>query len=156
MEKKLYRSSQDKIVSGVCGGLGEYFEVDPVFVRIIAVLLMLAKGYGFLAYIIAWIIIPKKESLGIAEETASPENVKYSSWNKYLPGLILVGIGIVLLISDNWFWFNWDEIWPVILIVGGLYLIFHRKSRQNVEAVINGDIKTNGNQANSENGGWSS
>ena len=58
--KRLYRSNKDKILGGVCGGLAEYFDVDPVIVRLIWVLAALMGGAGILAYIIAWIIIPKR------------------------------------------------------------------------------------------------
>jgi phage shock protein C len=58
--KKLYRSTTNKILGGVCGGLGEYFDVDPVIIRVLWVIFMLAGGAGVIAYIIAWLIIPKK------------------------------------------------------------------------------------------------
>jgi len=56
--KRLYRSKTDKIIGGVCGGMGEYFGIDPVILRIIWALLIFCAGFGILAYIIAWIIIP--------------------------------------------------------------------------------------------------
>ena len=59
MSKRLYRSSSDKQLGGVCGGLAEYFELDPSLVRIGAVLLLLVGGTGFLAYIVAWLVIPQ-------------------------------------------------------------------------------------------------
>jgi phage shock protein PspC (stress-responsive transcriptional regulator) len=59
--KRLYRSSKNKVLGGVCGGLAEYFNVDPIIIRIIwVVLIFLSRGTGILAYLIAWIIIPKK------------------------------------------------------------------------------------------------
>lgn len=58
--KRLYRSADDKILGGVCGGIGEYLKIDPVIIRILWVIFALAYGSGILAYIIAWIIIPKK------------------------------------------------------------------------------------------------
>ena len=57
--KKLYRSGNDRILGGVCGGIGEYFNVDPVLIRVLWVVFSLAMGSGVLAYLIAWIIIPK-------------------------------------------------------------------------------------------------
>ena len=60
MAKRIYRSSKEKILGGVCGGLGQYLEVDPVLVRLIWVLTVLLAGTGILAYIIAWILIPKE------------------------------------------------------------------------------------------------
>lgn len=55
--KKLYRSCKDKILGGVAGGLGEYFEIDPTLIRLVFALAFLS-GFGFVAYLIAWIIIP--------------------------------------------------------------------------------------------------
>ena len=59
MTKKLYRSRKDKMIAGVCGGLAEYFNIDPVIVRLVAVLLLLPGGLpGFLPYIIMWAVVP--------------------------------------------------------------------------------------------------
>jgi len=63
--KKLYLSETDKKIGGVCGGLGEYFDRDPTVVRILFVLLILFSfGFGLLAYLALWLIIPKKPSPG--------------------------------------------------------------------------------------------
>ena len=60
MEKKLYKSNQNKMLDGVCGGIAEYFGIDPTVVRLIWALFSLMGGCGILAYIIAAIIIPRK------------------------------------------------------------------------------------------------
>jgi phage shock protein C len=57
--KKLYRSRTDRMIAGVCGGFGEYFNVDPTIIRLVWALLGLS-GTGILAYIIAWIIMPER------------------------------------------------------------------------------------------------
>ncbi len=57
--RRLYRSGRDKLLGGVCGGIGEYLDVDPVLIRLLWVIGTLAWGAGILAYIIAWIIIPR-------------------------------------------------------------------------------------------------
>ena len=59
MNKRLYRSTRDKMIAGVCGGIAEYFDVDPTIVRLIAVVLIFGWGSGLLAYLIAAIIVPK-------------------------------------------------------------------------------------------------
>ena len=59
MEKKLYKSNQNKMIDGVCGGIAEYFGIDPTVVRLIWALISLMGGSGILAYIIAAIIIPR-------------------------------------------------------------------------------------------------
>ena len=57
MNKKLYKSKVDKKLAGVCGGLAEYFELDPTIVRLVAVILILGWGSGLLAYIIAALVM---------------------------------------------------------------------------------------------------
>lgn len=59
MEKKLYKSNQNKMLDGVCGGIAEYFGIDPTVVRLIWALFSLMGSCGILAYIIAAIIIPR-------------------------------------------------------------------------------------------------
>jgi len=57
--KRLYRSNKDRMIAGVCGGLAEYFNIDPVIIRIIAVILLLPGGLpGFVPYVILWIVVP--------------------------------------------------------------------------------------------------
>jgi len=130
MNKRLYRSSTNKIIAGVCGGLGEYFAVDPVFVRIFAVLLaIIPHGFGLIAYIVAWIIIPKRDDL-LVEEAPPAKEPQLSTWNTYLPGVILIGIGLLLLAKEFWYWFDWEDFWPVLLIAGGLYMIFRRTGKK--------------------------
>lgn len=59
--KKLYRSRTNKMIAGVCGGLADYFKVDPTVMRLIAVLLLVfTGGAAFLAYIILWIVVPEE------------------------------------------------------------------------------------------------
>lgn len=58
--KRLYKIEEGKMISGVCGGVAEYFNIDPSIVRIIWVVLALVWGTGLLAYIIAALVLPKK------------------------------------------------------------------------------------------------
>jgi phage shock protein C len=58
MAKKFYRSRKDRVIAGVCGGMAEYFEIDPIIVRLIALSLVLSAGGGIIAYLIAWIAVP--------------------------------------------------------------------------------------------------
>ncbi len=61
MTKRLYRSNKNRILAGICGGLGEYFNIDPVIVRLVWIVLGLVYGVGILAYLIAWLVIPLKK-----------------------------------------------------------------------------------------------
>ena len=58
--KRVYRSRKDRILGGICGGMGDYFNIDPVLVRVAWLVLFFAGGVGLLAYIISWIIIPEE------------------------------------------------------------------------------------------------
>mgnify|MGYP000876486915 CR=1 FL=1 len=59
--KRLYRSRQDRLIAGVCGGIAEYFNIDPVIVRLVAVLLLLPGGLpGFIPYLVMWAVVPEK------------------------------------------------------------------------------------------------
>ena len=62
MEKKLYRSVNDKKIAGVCGGLAKYLNIDPTVIRLIWVLVALFAGAGLLAYIVCALIIPEEPS----------------------------------------------------------------------------------------------
>lgn len=64
MKKRLYRSSKNRILGGICGGIREYFDVDPVIVRLLWVLFSLVYGAGILFYLIAWFIIPRNPRHG--------------------------------------------------------------------------------------------
>lgn len=59
--KRLFRSTRNRVLGGVCGGFAQYFNIDPVLVRIIFVLLMLFSGVGILIYIISWILMPASQ-----------------------------------------------------------------------------------------------
>lgn len=63
MGNRLYRSFKDKMIGGVCGGLGEYLGVDPTIVRLLTALLTVIGGISILVYLIAWIIIPENPAI---------------------------------------------------------------------------------------------
>jgi phage shock protein C len=61
-QRRLYRSATDKMIAGICGGLADYFNMDPVLMRVLFVLFALVGGPGILLYIILWIVMPVKPS----------------------------------------------------------------------------------------------
>lgn len=58
MQKRLYRSRDEKIIGGVCGGLGEYLNVDPTLIRLALVFITLFGGAGIIAYLVLWVVVP--------------------------------------------------------------------------------------------------
>ena len=67
-EKKLYRSRKDRMLGGVCAGFAEYMGTDPTIVRLSWVVLSLIYGFGLLAYIVAWLIMPLEPEKKKAKE----------------------------------------------------------------------------------------
>ncbi len=116
---RLTRSTTDKVVGGVAGGLGRYFGVDPVWFRLGFVVFTLAGGAGILAYLIAWIVIP--EDTG--DHTGPVEPAKpLGPQGSIIAGIVLVGVGLMLLLNQFVPWFD-RLMWPMAVVVGGLALI---------------------------------
>jgi phage shock protein C len=136
MAKRLYRSRESSVIAGVCGGLGEYLDIDPVFIRILMVLLVLAHGIGLIAYIVAWIAMPRTPG-GVV--TAKPEP---SEMRKYLPGIILIAIGVIFLLDRLFWWFHWHHIWPILLIVAGVALIWRSFAHSNSNGGVNESVES--------------
>ena len=61
MMKRLYRNKQDGKIAGICSGIGAYFEIDPVIVRLLFLIALFLGGGGLLVYIIGWMIVPAKQ-----------------------------------------------------------------------------------------------
>jgi|UniRef100_A0A7V3E711 phage shock protein PspC (stress-responsive transcriptional regulator) len=148
MEKRLYRSYTDKMLGGVCGGLGEYFDIDPVIIRVLFVIAVLFGGGGILAYIILWIVIPQRpftipkydsnsEIKNESQTGAQSENtfrefvVQKRKMNKNsLAGIILIFLGTLFLLDNFVPRFSFHDFWPLILIGIGFALILNARNNQ--------------------------
>jgi len=82
-DKRFYRSNQHRILGGVCGGLGDYFDIDPVIMRIIFFILAFAGGGGVLIYIILWILVPEEPVLYSKKAQTPPNNHSQNSSNPF-------------------------------------------------------------------------
>jgi phage shock protein C len=58
--KALALSRDNRVIAGVCGGIAEYFGIDPTFVRVLAVILAFAGGFGLVPYLLCWLIMPRR------------------------------------------------------------------------------------------------
>jgi phage shock protein PspC (stress-responsive transcriptional regulator) len=120
---ELHRSRRNRIVSGVAGGLGEYFDVDPLLIRLGFILLSLGAGFGLLAYILLAVIMPQEseESAQQAGDRISPERRVAS---RQTVALIMIGLGLLFLSSNlGWeVWSGWGNLGPILLIVVGLVI----------------------------------
>jgi len=138
--RRLYRSRDNRMLGGVAGGLASYLDVDSALVRLAFVALFFAAGAGFLAYIIAWIVLPEEPqgltaaaaSLAASAPAAEPTSAGRSSTGsrgaRLVVGAVLVAVGVFLL-------FDWalpalsNYIWPGAIIVLGLGLLAYGARR---------------------------
>lgn len=133
MKKKLYRSRTNKIIGGVCGGLGEYFEIDPVLIRVLFVFLAFFHGSGLILYLLLLIIVPQapitfdeQVDQSLEDETSQVTPVEIKSQKrdtKKIFGIILLVLGTLLLLDNLIPAFNIELAFPLILIIAGLYLV---------------------------------
>lgn len=146
--RRLTRSTKNRMIGGVCGGIGQYLGIDPVWVRLVFVLVALGRGFGLGLYLILWIILPREdmETAAATEATiregADEIAVRARHAGSEVRGLwqenprqvglvvggaliILGGLSLLEALQISWLWWlKWDTLWPVLLIVGGLVLIF--------------------------------
>lgn len=141
--QKLYRSLTNKVFAGVCGGLAEYFDVDPVVIRILFVLMVLIGGTGIFLYIAAIFIIPKKPIMlqypSVGQETADPPTPPISQKKEQTRnwfGIALVIIGVFLLLANmevfhvfNFLENTFEYVFPILLIIFGMAIIYYRQSQ---------------------------
>jgi phage shock protein C len=138
MEKrKLFRSKTDRVFFGVCGGLGEYFDVDSSIIRLIFVILAVWGGIGVLLYIVCIFLFPeegtnknsdtKADIKDRVEDVASEikETIKRrpSTRGDLVVGLVVLLLGIIFLFQNIFSWLNIWKLWPVFLVLIGLVMI---------------------------------
>lgn len=100
--RHLYRSRKNRLVGGVCGGLAEYFGIDPTLVRLAWVALFIAWGSGLLIYLIAWLIIPPEPvdaGKTSVSEGSAPAPIS-SSKPLVIMGIIIICIGLLGLLKE--------------------------------------------------------
>jgi phage shock protein C len=153
IDRRLHRSRRDRVLFGVCSGLGEYFEIDPVLIRLGFVLITLAGGAGILAYLALAIVLPEEGAPDEPGQAALRRNLESLRANageltgdlraglggaaqdearatrsRQVAGLLLIGLGLLFLAGNlGWLaWWTWREFWPVVLIVLGLAILLRR------------------------------
>lgn len=127
MEKKLQRDTTNKVIGGVCAGLANYFGTDASLLRLLLAFMVLFAGIGFWLYVILWIAMPAgypQPSADTAEEIiVDTAETPKANRGGMIVGLTLIGLGAFGLLHRFVPEFNWQVIWPVILIVLGIVLI---------------------------------
>ncbi len=150
---RLYRSRTDRFLGGVCGGIGKYLAIDPTIIRLIFLVLLFTQGFGFLIYLILWILLPVEGGAetstgsvgdrlgegmkGVGEDIRNVAQTPHPQAGLWF-GAGLIVLGVVLfaerlgeMLGLGWLtqWVNWSTLWPILIIVLGVALIL-RGSRK--------------------------
>jgi len=147
--KKLYRSTTNYVLAGVCGGIAEYFNVDPIIIRLIFILFALANGSGIIIYIIMAIIIPKNK--GEFKDKNRKQNAKMFAndlktgaksmaheikksglfkSDRDLIALIIILFGLAAFFEQIFpnHMFKLEIFWPILIVLIGFYLLLKKNN----------------------------
>lgn len=150
MTERLYRSGIDKKLGGVCGGLAEYFDIDATLIRLIVLVSIFAGGIGLPLYLIAWVIIPmnpayqagghRNSNTVVDEMKDSAQDIRHTAQDfaqevkninpehrKRYIGIGMVVLGVLFLMEQWLPFFDWDKMWPIVLILVGVAIIWKRR-----------------------------
>ena len=129
--QRITRSQSDRLLTGVCGGVADYFSIDPTMVRLIWIFFTLFGGSGLLAYIIATLLIPDRNS---QERFFKLDTLKSNP----LWGILFILSGLILFFQyDHIFYLFWASFWgnfinisiAFVLLGIGIYLLYNRQSQ---------------------------
>jgi phage shock protein C len=151
MTNRLHRSRSNVMLGGVCAGLADYFGIDATIVRLFFVVFTLVNGAGILAYFVLWLVLPPEgdESAGTFEDNLKNGADEIATRAKSIGedirafgdrrdqrtglfvGVALLALGIVFLMRNlgvTWLsWFDSNLLWPGLLILAGVWILFARR-----------------------------
>lgn len=148
--KRLVRSKKDRMVAGVSAGLAEYFDIDPIIVRLLFVLVTFTIGSGIIIYIVLWIVMPEEGDEDMSGSEVVKKNTKEfektvdrmandknnQNTVKLFFGLSLTLFGVYLVFANlgliQWLNLGWlfSNFWPLILIFIGLTILVGKKDEK--------------------------
>jgi phage shock protein C len=158
MTETFYRDKSGGMIAGVCAGLADYFGVSPTILRLGFVLLALAGGPGVMIYLVLWLILPEKATLGTRQGDTVQQNARdigaeARSFGRELQGMlggkgetaqapskrvlwlggILILVGLISLgRSLGWFgWFREDLAWALALILAGGVMLYRALGKKH-------------------------
>ncbi len=130
--KKIFRSREDRVLGGVCGGIADYFDLDPTLVRVVWIFFTLFGGSGILAYVIALMIIPDQAKIEKSESKIDTRSSDKSLW-----AILLIIVGVVMLFQHGdimgivWhrFWGSGLNLIFSFLLIGlGIFMLYTKRS----------------------------
>ena len=153
MENRLERLRDEAMLGGVAAGIARYFNIDRTLVRVLFVVGLCIPHFPVaIIYIILWVALPERR-FGTLSEPLLYSNPTFSAMNPYNPsnpnrsqgnligGVVLIILGILFLL-DRWFNIDFGDLWPLVLIAIGVWLLFKDRINPNRNNPFNTD-KTN-------------
>lgn len=143
-DKTLHKSPTNRVLAGVCGGLGEYFDIDPTLVRVAFVLLFFSGGLGLFLYIALLVVMPDAGSASTApleslkkqaekmqaHDIGKPQLGRPSNW---VPAALII-LGLILLLDNLDLlrrfvpYYRLEQLWPLVIIFLGLWLLLRKRT----------------------------
>ena len=145
---RLRKSEHERVLFGVSGGLGEYFELDPVFVRVGFIALCFAGGIGFVLYLALAIVMPRADAPERTPAATVQDNVEHiaddaaaagrrlgaamgpvtTEQRRSGLGILFIAVGALILLVNLglFFWWRWDIFWAALLIGAGIIMVKRR------------------------------
>lgn len=152
--RRLYRSKVNRRIGGVCGGIAEYFNIEPTLVRITFIILVFLNGIGAIAYLAGLIIVPENPFRNPIQSVPKKGNSDSSvTW-----GIVLIVIGIFFILKELDFWrFQWFFFWPrlyrmdlflptLVIFIGVFYLLVAFREKNESTGEISDDSPLNTNE----------
>ncbi|NJD23302.1 MAG: PspC domain-containing protein [Melioribacter sp.] len=144
MKDKLYRSRRMRVFGGIAGGLAQYFNLDPILVRVLFVVVTILHGFGILLYIILWIVVPEEPfeiayKVNTDDQTAGEQSAQTDSTNfdgtqpipqkqssgRIVLGIILIVIGLIFFADRIIPSFDLRDVLPIAFVLIGGSLIWN-------------------------------
>ncbi len=144
MKDKLYRSRRVRVFGGIAGGLAQYFNLDPILVRVLFVVVTILHGFGILLYIILWIVVPEEPfevayKVNIDDQTTGEQSSQTDSINfdgtqplpqkqssgRIVLGIILIVIGLIFFADHIIPSFDLRDVLPIAFVLIGGSLIWN-------------------------------
>lgn len=155
--KRLYRSETDRMIGGVCGGLGTYLGIDPLILRILFVAAAMMNGIGLAVYLMLWLFVPTAAAGELSQEQVVRHNVEEirnrardlgqearqaldkprfaeaegSGSRPFVVGIVLVGIGLLILLQNFGLLWPLGKLWPLAVIALGVVLLLNHLKAQS-------------------------
>jgi len=125
VERRLYRSSTNRVFAGVCAGIADHFGADPTVVRLLSVLIALVTALVpmIVLYLVAAIVIPPQAAGTVPPGPARAASSTASAQGGLILGILFVGVGLLALANEV-FRIDWDLLWPAgLILLGGALVV---------------------------------